>query len=323
MKKLIIALALLFASLGIAGTANATARWQNFGADKAYASREAALADANAVMKRAGWPEEVRRLMLQKMQQRGTTVRLTNGMHLDFMRSGSSDLWVNVLVDFKKPPSKDAGNMEYSAPAEEWVVEWGGKLWRFGRPEVCNNLYGIVVQMSQAAVLPDCPYILMEARPGDWAVNFALVGRFKPSSCFAYSYAGMNRKSIQFSSLDYMPLPTHCPTAPCDFTRTVAATGLPLMQSGSFLVEPGFYVVRVSPEFAASAKNRALFCLQRRSGWHSCGIGVQNFDYLGSLKVATIYYTKEEIPKGSTSRLWWPVPALENCHIEATPTQLV
>jgi len=312
MKKLIIALALLFASLGIAGTANATARWQNFGADKAYASREAALSDANAVMKRAGWPEEVRRLMLQKMQQRGTTVRLTNGMHLDFMRSGSSDLWVNVLVDFKKPPSKDAGNMEYSAPAEEWEVEWGGRLWRFGRPEVCNNLYGIVVPIPPIKTSDEeCVYHDLEIKKSGY-LRAAFLGPYGPSKCgpaIRGPLQGFGGKQDS-ASMVWTPFPTSCPDRACNFIEVARAAKMNITQSGGLAVTPGHYVVRLPKIFAESKSVMTVYCLAEIVGadlLHSCGIDVYASDHHDGL--ATIFYGESDIPTTWRWRkLWWVRP---------------
>ncbi len=118
----------------------AVATWEHFGADKAYTSREAAIADAPKVLKRVGYPEPVIALLTEAMKNPGTGTYVTNGMKFDFMRSGKDALWRNVLVKFTKPPIKE--RMEYSAPAEEWSVDWNEKKWTVVLPAVCFNLLG-------------------------------------------------------------------------------------------------------------------------------------------------------------------------------------
>lgn len=126
--------------MALASPAHAVATWEHFGADPAYHSREAAIADAPRVLRQAGYPEPVIALLTEAMKKPGTETHVTNGMRLDFMRSGPSALWRNVAVKFEKPPRQDS--MEYSAPSEEWTVQWGGTAWTAGIPKVCNNLYG-------------------------------------------------------------------------------------------------------------------------------------------------------------------------------------
>ena len=118
----------------------AVATWEHFGADPAYQSREAAIADASRVLRQAGYPELVIALLTEAMKKPGVETHVTNGMKLDFMRSGPSALWRNVVVKFEKPPRQDS--MEYSAPSEEWTIEANGTKWTVGIPKVCNNLYG-------------------------------------------------------------------------------------------------------------------------------------------------------------------------------------
>jgi hypothetical protein len=135
----IITVMLALAIAALAKSAHA-ATWENFGADPAYPSREAAIADAPRVMRQAGYPEQVVSLLTEAMKKPGVETHVTNGMKLDFMRSGRSALWRNVLVKFKKPPRE--ASMEYSAPSEEWTAEWNGTKWTIGIPRVCNNTYG-------------------------------------------------------------------------------------------------------------------------------------------------------------------------------------
>ncbi len=139
MSKIINAV-LALAIAALASSAHAVATWEHFNADPAYHSREAAIADAPRVLRQAGYPEPVIALLTEAMKNPGVETHVTNGMKLDFMRSGKSALWRNVLVKFTKPPREKS--MEFSAPSEEWTVEWNRSKWTVGIPKVCNNIYG-------------------------------------------------------------------------------------------------------------------------------------------------------------------------------------
>ena len=141
MRKLIVVL-LALATAALANSAFAVATWEYLNADPAYHSREAAIADAPRVLRQAGYPEPVISLLTEAMKNPGTEAHVTNGMRFDFMRSGKSALWRNVVVKFSKPPRESEKNMELSAPSEEWTVEWNGGKWTAGIPKVCNNIYG-------------------------------------------------------------------------------------------------------------------------------------------------------------------------------------
>jgi hypothetical protein len=136
----IIKAVLALAIAALASPAFAVATWEHFNADPAYQSREAAIADAPRVLRQVGYPEPVIALLVEAMKSPGVEAHVTNGMRFDFMRSGKSSLWRNVLVKFKKPPLE--GNMEFAAPSEEWTVDWNGAKWTAGIPKVCNNIYG-------------------------------------------------------------------------------------------------------------------------------------------------------------------------------------
>ncbi len=140
MRKLIVLLAAL-CFFGMAQQASATAVWRHFGVDKAYVTKAEAIADAPRAMRRAGWPEPVIHALVAEMKHSGTRAHVVNGEHLDFMRSGKTAEWRNVLVKFDKPPI--AESMEYDAPSEEWHTTWHGVVWTVGIPDVCRNTYGI------------------------------------------------------------------------------------------------------------------------------------------------------------------------------------
>lgn len=135
-----LALVVVLIGVGLMAPKASAATWRHFGADKAYTSREAAIADVPRVLRQAGYPERAITLLTEAMKHPGVRTHVTNDMKLDFMRSGKSALWRDVLVQFDKPPVKE--RMEYSAPTEEWSVDVDGVTWTVGIPDVCNNTYG-------------------------------------------------------------------------------------------------------------------------------------------------------------------------------------
>lgn len=173
-RMLMLVLALLFGA--VAGTAHAETRWQNFGADPAYSSRVAAIANAPQDMRRMELSEKVIQAFKVAMRTPGTRVRLTNGDRLAFMRTGPNGLWRDVLVDFRRP----VRNMEYAAPAEEWTVTVDGVTYTYGIPDICNNSY-LKVQES------DCVELTFNAPVGghvDWGVG-SRGGPLPPDRCNA------------------------------------------------------------------------------------------------------------------------------------------
>lgn len=143
MKKFI-AMVLTLAFAALAGSAYAGSTWKKFNANPAYQSQKAAIADAPRVFREVGYPEPVIKLLVEAMKDPGERTHITNGMKLDFMRSGKSEIWRNVLVDFDKPEGED--NMAFSAPAEKWTVEWKGTMYAVLVPDVCNNLNALPPQ---------------------------------------------------------------------------------------------------------------------------------------------------------------------------------
>ncbi|HCR52356.1 TPA: hypothetical protein DIV48_01755 [Candidatus Kaiserbacteria bacterium] len=155
------------------------ATWRHFGADKAYTSRAAAIADAPRVLRQAGYPEPVVSLLTEAMQKPGTATHVTNGMKLDFMRSGKSALWRNVAVQFEKPPMKES--MEYAAPSEEWTVEFDGTTWTVGIPKVCQNIYGkkALSRIVSAPAAAPKPYVTSEC-PQGWTYRTLIYSLSSP-----------------------------------------------------------------------------------------------------------------------------------------------
>lgn len=304
MKRFFITLALAFLALtATVGSAEAQARWQNYGADPAYASKEAAKADAAAVFRRAGWPPEVVAAMVERMRSTPPErITLRNGDRLDFMRTGPSGLWRNVLVDFVS----HGRGVEVIVHADRWTVTVGGVTYEAILPDVCNNLAG-----RRSAPPPEepCVYIVLHVEEAGF-VNAALMGEQLPSpECsFSYQGPGTGEGGYTFQPNGYTPI-EECRDRPCDWSNVVRATGQPVAQSGSFRVTPGNWVVRVDRRIAESLVSRVVFCLTTEDGRTTYGLGVRRHDYreaAGNTLIATIWPQQAAVPTAyAGTELWW------------------
>lgn len=305
--------------------------WRHFGRDRAYKTRAEAIADAPRVFRKAGLPEPVIALFTEAMKKPGKTTRITNGDLLDFMRSDTDELWLNVKVQFDKPPTD---KMEYAAPAEEWSVDWKGTTYTVGLPDICFNLNGLHHQMAPTKVVQappkvvhvvdkeDCDYHLVEARSGDVSISMGFLGDYQPSKCFAYHYLGSAenadeaRRLLRHVISDQNWKPIKCPDyLPCDFERVVKAEHRSVTQTGKIDVAEklGWYAVGVSRDFANSGPNVAVYCKEMRGNLHSCGINITNTDYHEG--IATIFYGLQDIPAPwKWRKLWWDDPSRDDCH---------
>ena len=159
--------------------------WRNFGADKAYPTRAAAIADAPRVLRELGYPEQVIALLTEKMKRPGEFRGIVNGDMFEWMRSGPREIWRNdVLVNFQRPPTAGMG---FYAESEEWSVEYQGVTWVTGIPKVCNNLYGYRL----AAAKPRCYTLTANHKHFNeggyvrWGIG-STTGRLKDDPCNAY-----------------------------------------------------------------------------------------------------------------------------------------
>lgn len=290
-----------------AGPADALARWQNYGADPAYKTAEAAIKDAQSVFIRAGWPLPVAKLMAEKMaSEDGEDYVLNVGDRVDFMRTGPNGLWRNVLVDFKNKPDKD---MEFAAPAKRWILSYEGEVFEAILPRVCKNLSGRRRRVVTAR--KECAYVLFEAKADDaYAIVHVLgpeqdEGDCRISAAGPAPAGGMNFDRVHFKDL-VEEVPNRCPT---DWIPRVF--GLPGLRVGSFPVSPGWFAVKVPIALADNPGNRVVVCLVRKTGESTHSMGVQSFDYRlhepTGRKIATIWYSEPEIRedyRGATN-LWW------------------
>lgn len=313
MRFVLIILAALAFVGGAAGTASAEARWRNYGADPAYATKEAAKADAANVFRRAGWPPEAIAAMTERMRTTAPErIELRNGDRLDFMRTGRSGLWRNVLVDFVS----HGNGVNITVSADRWVVHVGGVTYEAIIPDVCNNLAG---RRSAAPPAEDpCVYVVLPAQNKDSHVNVGLYG-FTPeelATCApSWQGPGTGVNGRVFDPNGYQPL-RDCEQRPCDWTAATRFIGLPLVQSGSFQVSDGWYVIRVPRVAAERADRRVVLCLTDDFGNSTNSIGVQMHEYhavSAGNRVATVWYDQAAVPQASQTAdtiLWWRWPHL-------------
>lgn len=311
---LVILAALAFVG-GAAGTASAQeARWRHYGADPAYASKDAAKADAANVFRRAGWPPEAIAAMTERMRTvPPERIELRNGDRLDFMRSGRTGLWRNVLVDFVPPPGR---GVSVVVAADRWVVVVGGVTYEAIIPDVCNNLAG-----RRSATPPrqdPCVYVVLPAQNKDSHVNVGLYG-FTPEELAtcppSWQSGGTGTSGRVFDPNGYQPL-RDCERRPCDWTAVTRSIGLPLVQSGSFQVADGWYAIRVPRVAIERQDRRVVLCLTDDQGRSTNSIGVQQHEYRqvsAGNYVATVWYDQANVPQEflrTNTILWWRWPHL-------------
>lgn len=163
---------------------------------------------------------------------------------------------------------------------------------------------------------PDLPQQCVYIRLEDFKVADVRLKQYGPTDissdpCTALKRAG----ETEWES----PFVEKCPDKHCSFTAVDRALGEQGWQTGSFPVsEHGVDVLRLPAKFAEQgSKYRMVFCVDREVDGkieHSCGMGVQWFDYVpkGNTKVATIYsdetsalIARAQTVLGAPTELWW------------------
>lgn len=284
-RKILIALALLTFGWAIASEASAQAHWRNYGADPAYASKEAAKADAAAVFRRAGWPPEAITAMVNEMRSTpAERITLRNGDRLDFMRTGPSGLWRNVLVDFVS----HGRGVEVIVHADRWQVTVDGVQYEAIIPDVCNNLAG----RRKPPPVIDCVYHDVEVREEStliWA-------RYDTATDKCFAYRSVDRVFQPDSAGDrWNPIEPGCIGRPCDLTQVNQALGRQNVSQGELRLQPGRYQVRLQRnEFM-------IYCEKIVNGTSvlsSFATGVrwqQDYRQVGSQWHARIYYESNQL----------------------------
>lgn len=316
MRSVLVALAaLLFfgGAMTAAGPASAEAHWRHYGADHAYASKDAAKRDAANVFRRAGWPPEAVSAMVEEMRTAPPErITLQKDDRLDFMRTGPSGLWRDVVVAFESPRG-----MLITAPADRWTVTVDGVVYEAILPDVCNNLAG---RKSGAPENP-CAYVKFYARDADAYASVAALGQPTPAELaecpISWQGPGTGSDGSTFDPDGYRPL-RDCVGGPCDWTNVLRAVRLPLHASGSFPVSEGWWVVRVPRRFVETNDLRAVLCLTDDQGRSTMGMGVLRTEYhevgAGTM-LATIWQDEANVRadyRSAGTILWWRWSHQEN-----------
>ena len=300
MRNLLIALALLVGIFS-AGSADAqqVARWQNFGADPAYASHEAVLADAERVFIRAGWPARVARIMVQKMRTEPCErFELRNGDRLDTMRTGRNGMWRNVLVDFQQPR-----NMSLTAPSCRWKhTDADGTVYIAIEPDVCHNLATLIVRPTP---VPCIYQVFWVEEEGTTVSTTDLSRTFNVTSGIcapAIAGPGTGADGRNFSAADFVPL-TEDAAHPCDWRQVVNYHGVPQTSiKGCVRLKRGWHVLRLDPSFLNDASNIVLQCQTspdgRRTTLSTDTWRQHFFRNAAGVYIATVWPSERQVPSG-------------------------
>jgi len=284
-RNILIALALLTLGWAAAGDASAKARWRNYGADPAYASKEAAKADAAAVFRRAGWPPEVITAMVNQMRSTpAERITLRNGDRLDFMRTGPSGLWRNVQVDFVS----HGRGVEVIVHADRWQVTVNNVLYEAIVPDVCNNLAGRRIPPPDK----DCVYHDLEIREE----AMLIWARYDSAGDECFAYRSVDRVFQPDSPDDrWNTIEPGCIGRPCDLTQMNRAFGRQNVSQGQLHLQPGLYQVRLK-------RNQFMGYCEKPMGdsvlLSSFGVGVrwqQDYRQVGTEWHARIYYESSQM----------------------------
>jgi len=152
--------------------------WVHFGADRAYETREAAMADRAHVFKnKFGYSDSQVACLVAATAKKGTTVLLNVGDRFRHMLSGHGVVHPHTVIAFQDAQR----GIQFTARAEEWVVDCDGTTITVDLPEVCNNW------SDREPRKPDCVALMFNAVPGTevrWGVG-SVDGPLPPSACNA------------------------------------------------------------------------------------------------------------------------------------------
>lgn len=153
MRRVYTIFAAFAAVLGIQQPAHASFYWKQYGADPAFASRDAAMAARPEAFRALGLSNACIAASYAAMSVLGKVERLNPEDRLAAMMSSGFVVHRDVIVDFVPP----AHGIENSAVVETWSFSCDGRTYKIGLPEVCDNwvlYYPVpqpIVPPSQAA----------------------------------------------------------------------------------------------------------------------------------------------------------------------------
>jgi|CXWL01.1.fsa_nt_gi hypothetical protein len=159
--KTIVRVLLALATAALATSAHAEWQWQHFGVAKFADSRESAMAQKGAVLKKLDYPEGAAAALAKAMEQPGVPVELSNGDK--FVAQISKGGQVHGLregggiIAFEQPTG-----MKFSAKAERWQVAVEGVIYTLDLPEICQNF---TRRLEVPAPLPPAPPVVALRAP--------------------------------------------------------------------------------------------------------------------------------------------------------------
>ena len=307
--RIFVLLALVFGFFALCGGTEAqaqerVARWQHYGADHAYPNREAALADAERTMVRAGWSATVAAQMAEIMRTRPCErTELENGDRGDWMRSGANGLWRNVLVDFQ-PVS-----MRISAYACYWSETIDGVLYEVWLPDICNNLFG---RRSAGPPLEPCVYAITYVdRPVRQSSAILSPGAYREDTCESQYDAIANSAGLaSFDRSDLRPI-TEDAAHPCDWTDVIAHFNVPVTDvRGCIVAGPGVVIYELDPSILDHESNIFVVCETDEYGRVTLSVDVRPWDFhrnAAGIYIAVVHASESAIPasaRGATM-LWF------------------
>ncbi len=152
-----------------------------------------------------------------------------------------------------------------------------------------------------AVVVPKCAELVFPTQSGDTSVRVFIVGPPVPPNACGPRIRPAGEDEYLDGWFD------ECETV-CDGRDIVDDIRMPVERRASYYTAtPGLHRIQVPLSFTdPNSPNRVVLCLDR-DGRHSDGMLVlpTSYQLVGKMKVATMYYTKEEIPSGAP-RLYWP-----------------
>ncbi len=284
----------------VAHRSDGIARWQYYNRDRAYATKEEALAHAERDFIRAGWPAAAAASMATTMRSENCErIELSKDDRLDFMRTGPSGLWRNVLVDFVQP-----ANMRITAPACKWTKEIDGVMYEAILPDVCFNLAG------RKAGIP-CDYVLFPIRrQGESIAHIPGYGPLTDSVCHGYVRVEDTGTSIrEISTSKAMAAGCIRYRWECSFegADAVARPRTRTAEASIPDLTPGQWAIRVSRKNSANPASGLGICIEYidpvTGEWKTSYVAIATSDDYVKLssgqQVARVAYKASELPPGT------------------------
>lgn len=305
---LLVALALLFGGVLAAAptSAHAEARWENYGADKAYASKEAAKANLATDLRAAGFSAEAVAMAVEVVKTTAPKrIEIKRGDRLETMRSGPKATWKNVLAAFK---SLDKGVYPV-VQADSWTFTLDDTTYEVIIPDVCNNT---ATRRHRKPPAPDdCPvYLLVPGVPGGKVSVNVTKPYIDTADCpVSISSKGIGPDGRTFDKKSYRPIRQDA-SHPCDWTEVNRYFGKTSAVEGCEKVSDGWYAIRLNRSVLTNPEIIVVLCLTSADGTTTLSVDVHHDDYQDAgngIYIATVWPSEAGVRadyQGKTF-LWW------------------